>query len=303
MGSCKSWVTGILLIASLGAQVPPEKPVPAEPPVFWPERPQRHGHPGRTVEMTEPLSSGSKLWIKNRNGSIRIEGWDQEKLFLHAQIRDSERRKVHISIQRKADGLEVDTRFQQPSWSLSFGFVPSPMCEMTLKVPRKLLGHFTTRNGGVFVANLEGFVRCETTNGDIRVHDISGEVWADTTNGTIEARDLKARIKGTTNTGGLVLENVEGGVHMSTTTGYIMAKNLDGWGEGISLATTTGNIEVTLGKAAGELTAQNATGAIDMKLPKCQVIESNRHILKVKIPGKQQKITLETATGDIRVRQ
>jgi len=127
-------------------------------------------------------------------------------------------------------------------------------------------------------------------------------VQADTTNGSIEARNLAARIKGSTTNGKLVLEDVEGGIRLETTNGTIRARNLDGWGEGIRLESTNGSIEVELGKATGDLLAENSNGSMDVRIPGAQVIEITKHSARVKVPGRTQPIRLETTNGSIRVK-
>lgn len=293
-------IFSLILSGTLLAQAPPPPPPPPAPPAA-PEAPAISGIT-RTEKRVEQLASGSKLWVKNRNGSIKITGWDREEVSITADIRDSERRKVELVVQHKGPDLEVEAVFQQPGWSFNWSFVSSPRCEMTLTVPRKLLGYFHTTNGTVTVTTLDGYACCETTNGDIRVRDMSGEVHVDTTNGTIEATQLRARIKGGTTNGRVILEDVDGGIKMETTNGSIMARNLDGWGEGISLETTNGGIEVELGKASGEIIAENTNGGLDIKVPGAQVIEILKHSAHLKIPGKTQKITMDTTNGGIRVR-
>lgn len=255
----------------------------------------------RTEKRAERLAFGSKLWVKNRNGGIRVTGWDREEVALTAEIRDTERRKIDLIVQRKGEDLDIEALFQQPRWNFSIGFVQSPRCEMTLSVPRKLLAHFRTTNGTLAVSALEGFANCETTNGDIKVREIAGEVHAETSNGIIEAVKLRARIKGGTTNGRIILEDVEGGIKMETTNGSIRARNLDGWDEGISLETTNGSIEVELGKASGDLKADNTNGTLDVKVPGAQVIEMGKHEAHLKIPGRTQKIQLSTTNGSIRV--
>ena len=210
------------------------------------------------------------------------------------------RRKVDLVVQRRGADLEIEAVFQQPSWS--FGFVESPRCEMSLSVPHKLLGHFRTTNGPVVVTGLEGYARCETTNGDVRVREVTGEVHAETTNGTLDARNLKARLRGETTNGRILLDDVEGGVVAETTNGSIRARNLDGWGEGIVLETTNGSIEVELGRAAGELRASNSNGSLDIRIPGAEVVELSKHSAHLRIPGKAQRIVLETTNGSIRVK-
>jgi hypothetical protein len=277
------------------AQAPPPPPAPPAP-MIGVEVPS-----GARVETrTEPLAFGSKLWVRNRNGAIQVTGWDKEQVQLTAVIRDSGKRRINLVVQHKGPDLDIEAVFQQPSWI--FGFYISPRCEMTLQVPRKVLAYFRTTNGSVSVDHLEGYARCETTNGSITVHDVKGEVQADTTNGPIEASDLFARIKGGTTNGHITLVNVAGGIHMETTNGAIHASNLDGWGEGIELETTNGRIEVDLGKAAGEIQAENSNGSMDVSVPGMQALQITKHSAHVKVPGRAQRIRLETTNGSIRVR-
>jgi len=256
----------------------------------------------RTETRTEKLTFGSKLWVKNRNGAIRVTGWDKEEVALTAEIRDSDRRKIELIVQRKGADLDIEAFFQQPRWTFSIGFVQSPRCEMTLSVPHKLLAHLRTTNGTISVAAVDGYANCETTNGDIRIREVSGEIHAETTNGTIEAVKLRARLKGGTTNGRIILEDVEGGIKMDTTNGSIRARNLDGWNEGISLETTNGSIEVELGKASGHLWAENSNDFLDVKVPGAQVIEMKKHEAHLKIPGSNQKISVSTTNGSIRIR-
>ncbi|MFZ1612558.1 MAG: DUF4097 family beta strand repeat-containing protein [Holophaga sp.] len=293
-------ILGSLLVCGvLTAQAPPPPPPPPAPPA--PPEPAMTGH-SRVEKRTEKLAFGSKLWVKNRNGGIRITGWDREEVALTAEIRDSERRKIELIVQRKGEDLDIEALFQQSSWTFGLGFVQSPRCEMTLSVPRKLQAHFRTTNGTLVVSAIEGFANCETTNGDIRVKEVAGEVHADTTNGTIEARNLRARIRGGTTNGKILLQDVEGGIKMETTNGSIRAQNLDGWGEGITLETTNGSIDVELGKATGEIRAENTHGNMDVRLPGAQTIELTKHSAHLKVPGKPQKIVLDTTNGSITIR-
>jgi hypothetical protein len=294
------WIPFILVGSALLAQAPPPPPPPAPPAPPAPSIGVDMPTGSRTERRTEQLAQGSKLWVRNRNGDIRVTGWDRDEVVLTAQIRDSDRRRVELVLQHKGPDLDIEAVFQQPSWS--FGVYVSPRCELILQVPRRLLGHFRTTNGTVAVENLEGYARCEATNGSILVAHIRGEVQVDTTNGPIEARSLNARIKGSTTNGRILLEDVEGGVRLETTNGTIRARNLDGWGEGIRLESTNGTIDVDLGKASGDLVAENSNGSMEIRIPGAQVITLTKHSAHVKVPGRTQSIRLETTNGNIRVK-
>ncbi len=309
----------LLAAGSLVAQVPaPPKP-PKPPKVSVPEPPEPPAPPTppeppappvdetwgqtRAEKRNERLSFGSKLWVKNRNGSIRVTGWDKEEVALVAQIRDTEQRRIDLVLSRKGADLDIEAVYPQvKTFSFFFGDIKSPRCEMSLQVPKRILAHFRTTNGTITAQNLDGYARCETTNGSVKVSDVKGEVFAETTNGGIEARNLFARIKGGTTNGKILLQDVLGGVQMETTNGGIVARNLDGWGEGIRLETTNGGIEVELGKASGEIVAENSNGGLEIKVPGAEVIELLKHSARVKVPGKPQRIELETTNGGIKVR-
>jgi hypothetical protein len=255
----------------------------------------------RTETRTETLVYGSKLWVKNRNGAINVSGWDKEEVALSAEITDSENRRIDLVVQRVGSDLDIEALFHEPMLSLGLGLATSPRCRMTLSVPHRLLGYYRTTNGPICVDTVEGYVRCETTNGDILLSDLAGEVLAETTNGNVEAKGLHARIRGGTANGRIDLEDVDGQVRMETTNGFIKAKNLDGWGEGITLASTNGAIELELGRATGDILAENANGSIRVKVPNGQVLEVTKHRVHVRVPGKIQKIALGTTNGSILV--
>ena len=293
-------LVALVLGTALLAQAPPPPPPPPPEPPAAPEAPAMGTL--RTENRTERLAFGSKLWVRNRNGSIKVTGWNREEVSLKAEIRDSEQRPINLVVQAKGADLDIEAVYPQRKWHFSFGFMKSPSCQLTLSVPHKVLAHLRTTNGSVSVANLDGYARCETTNGNVTLKDLQGEVLAETTNGTIDARKLHARIKGGTTNGRILLEDVLGGIRMDTTNGSIVARSLDGWGEGISLETTNGSIDVELGKAAGDLEAGNTHGGLDIKVAAAQVLELNKHSAKLKIPGKPQRIVLDTTNGSIKVR-
>lgn len=285
-----SMLMGSLLLA----QAPP---APAPPAI-----PASGDH--RVEARLEKLKAGAKLWVRNRNGFIRITGWDREEVSVSAEMRDTDRRRIQLVIQRKGDDLDVEAVFQSASWSIfNFASVASPRCEMTLQVPRKILGHFRTTNGLVAASNLEGYVRCETTNGGIEVSNVAGEVRAETTNGGIEAKNLKARLKCSTTNGGIHLENVDGGIEASTTNGGIQAQNLDGWGEGLTFGTTNGDIDIDLGRASGEVKAENTNGRLEFHVTGAQDVDLRKHSLHARIPGQNQSLRLSTTNGGIVIRR
>ena len=111
-------VLSLAITSSLLAQLP-------SPPFESPETldsSESTSIPGitRVLIRTEKLVSGSKLWVKNRNGDIRVVGWEKEEMHLTAEIRDTDRRRVELIIQQKEGDLDIETVFLYP-WAVTFG--------------------------------------------------------------------------------------------------------------------------------------------------------------------------------------
>jgi len=291
-------VLSLVLAGSLLGQTPPESPEAQD-------ASEAASIPGitRVLIRAEKLAAGSKLWVKNRNGDISVVGWEKDEVHLIAEIRDTDRRRVEVVIQQKEGDLDIETIFQQPFWSFNWGLVLSPRCEMTIFVPRRLSGFFRTTNGSILISYIDGYAHCETNNGDIQVKHFSGETLVETKNGTIEGLDLQARIRAVTTNGRVLLTGVDGGIVAETTNGNIIAKDLNGWGEGISLLTTNGSIDISLGEAGGEITAESSEGSLDIKIPDAKVLDLSKRSAHLKVAGRMQKISLRTTNGTITVRE
>lgn len=255
----------------------------------------------RTETRREALAMGAKLWIQQVDGRVDVQGWDRPELELTAEFHDgSHGTKAELLLRKVAEGIEVEVKVPKVTRRLfPFHAHRSPRCELTLKVPRRLCLAVHSVDGGIRVTDLDGYARCEAVDGGISLENLSGEVLARTTDGDIEARRLRARISGGTVDGRITLESVEGGVDLSTTDGSIRAAQLDGWGEGIQLGTVDGSIFVKLGQARGDVDASTVDGSVQVSHPDLQIIETRRHHLRAKIPGRDQAIRLRTIDGSI----
>ncbi len=256
--------------------------------------------PSRRVERTEPLAMGAKLWIQQVDGRVALQGWDRPEVSLVAEFHDgSAGDKAELQVRPVKGGLEIEVRV--PRHRFIFGFHRAPVCHLTLKVPRRLNVAARSVDGDISVQDLEGYARCETVDGRIRIENLKGEAYVHAVDGDISARNLNARIKGATVDGNIELEQVLGGIDLKTVDGRIQARGLDGWGEGIRMQTTDGSLHVSLGAATGRLEARTSDGSIRQNLGRLEIQESKEHLLRGRIPGREQEIRLHTIDGDIRI--
>lgn len=260
--------------------------------------------PSRTLNRQEPLAFGANLWIHQVDGQVDVQTWDKAEVALVADFYDGNRNGKVVScdlkIEKTNGGLKIEV--VEPKVKITFGSYTSPKCNLTLKVPRKLHLGLHSVDGDVRVSGLEGSVDCHTVDGDITLEQLSGDVKARAVDGDIAARMLKSRLKGGTVDGSIRLDTVEGSIEVSTVDGDIEAKNLDGWGEGLSFNTVDGKVELTLGKAKGQIEARTMDGRLDIEVAGLETIEKKEGRFTGKLPGRDQKIQIKTMEGNIRVR-
>lgn len=255
----------------------------------------------RTEQKTLPMKPGGTLTVSTANSPIRVEGWDQDEVAVTAVIEDSPDHPVRWEMREDGPGVTVEALFPKSVWGIHVGRGPS--CAFTVKVPRKLVGTFTTSNDTLAAGGFGGTLSFKTTNDDITLENLDGAVTVSTTNGAITARHLRASLRGGTTNDTLRLEDVQGGIDLSTTNSAVVASGLDGWNQGIALRTTNGDMTIDLGRATGVVQARTSRHEeVRVERKGVDLLESGRGALKVRIPGSEQAIQLSTTNGSITLR-
>ncbi|HEU4952641.1 MAG TPA: hypothetical protein VFT46_11875 [Holophagaceae bacterium] len=255
----------------------------------------------RTEQKSLPLKAGGTLSVSTANSPIHVEGWDRDEVAVTAQIEDSEDRPVRWEMRAEGAGVTVEALFPKAAWGIHLGHGPS--CAFTVKVPRSVVGTFTTSNDIIAAGGFGGSLTFRTTNDDITLEHLDGAVAVSTTNGAITARHLKASLKGSTTNDTLRLEDVEGGIDLATTNSAVVASGLDGRDQGIALRTTNGDMTIDLGRATGVVHARTSRHEeVRIERKGVDLLESGGGQLKVRIPGSAQAIDLSTTNGSITLR-
>ena len=250
------------------------------------------------------LKSGGTLQVTTHNSDIQVSGWDKEEVSLVADIHDSENRPVVLKVlPGTGDRVEIEAVFPEHSWSgIHFGRGPS--CDLTLQVPKRLVGSFQTSNSRIDARNTGGTLVFRTSNGRIELMGLSGEVEARTSNSKVIVHNLEGDFRGATSNGALELEGVTGAVDFTTSNGSIHASGLDGNGKGIRLRTSNGSVDVDLGKATGEIRARTSNhDKVKVERQGLELIDMKRGSdMRLRIPGSSQIIDLATSNGSITLR-
>ncbi len=205
------------------------------------------------------------------NGGIRVEGWDRDDVQVRVRVTVS-RADDEEEARELADAVEILTKGRiEPRGPRTRGRGPHWSVSFRLMVPRESDLDLESNNGGISVEDVTGELDLKTDNGGLSLEDVSGEVRARTTNGGIVAMFRKdAQI-----------------------------------GEGITLSTTNGGIELELPEGIdGDLRASTVNGAIRSDFEADRTDRRRRPSrIRATLGEGGPEIDLETVNGGIRIRE
>lgn len=257
-------VAAVLLWAPLAAQTLVIQPAKAEK---------------VTETRTVPLAAGSTLKVKNVNGFIHVEAWDREEVQFTGDFKPSSQdEQVKVVLESGRNSLEI--RGEYPKHH-GWGSYRGPQCQMTLKVPRRVVPSLESVNGEVALSGTQGAARLTTVNGGVR------------------AADLEDSLKATTVNGGITLTGVRGELALETVNGAIKGTGLDGQGKGLKASTVNGSIHLQTAGLKGRLTATTLNGGITFHAKGAEQVEVAKHRVSATFPGGDQTIDLSTVNGAI----
>ncbi|RME00885.1 MAG: hypothetical protein D6814_02665 [Calditrichaeota bacterium] len=233
-------------------------------------------------DKTFTLEPGQHFYLRNKNGAVRIFGWDKKEVRVEAikRVRAGSRnqaeeimREIKIDVTENKEGLSIETYIPRSgsrsflSWLFDGFSSHSIEVKYTLWMPPDLISEIRTINGSISAKDLQGEVSLKSTNGRISVENASGLVQARTTNGSVSIELIKvqpdAELRVRTTNGSIKLylpEDFSGELTARTTNGSITTefpvevsgqfsrRRLHGWiGNGTAkcdLATTNGSIKI-----------------------------------------------------------
>ena len=161
----------------------------------------------KDYDQTYKLQPGGTFELQNVNGTVEVQGWDQDVVEVHAvktaKFKESDLARVSIDVQANSRGVSVTTRYPQNEGV-------EVAVEYTIHVPHGArVEHVGTVNGTLIVAGVDQVEELRTVNGNIEVYGADRTVHAHTTNGNVRlelahAHGLSGTLAETTN-GSVVL--------------------------------------------------------------------------------------------------
>ena len=215
------------------------------------------------LTKTFELGDGAVFTLKNTQGDIRVEGWDEDRVELKVTKRGGS----------AEDRQAARVRLTQTDELLALSSADTRQVKVfyEVKLPRSLERmELSSRSGDVQVSKFGGSLAVSLQNGDIELDDVRGPVEAKLVNGDIEVVYRGAERDGphefTNVNGDVTLRLVEGmdadlkativngSIDVDSKLGFQAQKKQPGW-----------SVDTRLGDGGEPITVKNVNGSIAFK--------------------------------------
>jgi len=156
----------------------------------------------KTLHQQASLSQGKTVVVDNRNGNVKVLGWNKDSIDVIAEVEVRSRRhsdlertleSIRIKIEPKGDRLVVEADSPEAEggsgfWDWVFGRRIQVSIDFHIRIPERSDLNLETTNGNVNVNDVQGRLKLGSTNGNVEAEGASGTVDAETTNGNATIR-------------------------------------------------------------------------------------------------------------------
>ena len=198
------------------------------------------------------VKSGGQLSIKSSSGSINIETWDKNEVFVEIkkEMQSEQRLKdLVITVTNKGNNVDIVCKDKLKS---------NESIRYSVSVPKKFNVKAETGGGSIKLGELiTGNIEVRTSGGSIKVGDVDGDLAADTSGGSISVGKVTGITEVDTSGGSIKVEAGGKTVNADTSGGSIKI----GPSEGDVNADTSGG-SISIGHAKGNINADTSGGSI-----------------------------------------
>ncbi len=269
---------------------------------------------------TYDLQPDGRVSAETFNGSIDIEGWDQNKVEISGTKYGSTealRDNVKIEINNTPGSIEVRA-VRAGSHEGGSG------ARFTIHVPRGTdVDRVTSSNGHIKIRDVAKATHLVTSNGSISATSLQGDVDAHTSNSSIEIEEVKGAATLKSSNGRIRVDSVGGPLDAETSNSSISARLDSAPSAATKLSTSNGSIDLTLGASpkadiradtrnsgitlhlpasvGAHLVAGTTNGSITSEFDLTSREREDKHHVEGTIGGGGPRIELNTTNGGIRV--
>jgi DUF4097 and DUF4098 domain-containing protein YvlB len=269
---------------------------------------------------TYDLQPNARVSAESFNGSIDIEGWDQNRVEISGtKYGSTEALRDHVTMEINHTPTSIEVRAVR-----SGSHEGSSGARFTMRVPRGAnVDRVTSSNGAIKIRDVAKAAHLVTTNGSITATSLQGDVDAHTSNSSIDIEEVKGGATLKSSNGRIKVDSVGGSLDAETSNSSITARLDSAPAAATKLSTSNGSIDLTLGAspkadihadtrnsgitlhmppgASAHLVADTSNGSITSEFDLTSKGEEEKHHVDGVIGAGGPSIELKTSNGAIRV--
>jgi DUF4097 and DUF4098 domain-containing protein YvlB len=265
-------------------------------------------------EKTFNIEPGKRLKLSGSSGDIMVTSWDRSEVYIKILGNDKAKEKVDFIFDAGKDLIEVTAK--REGYFLSSSGIS---LRFEVKVPSRFHTHLNTSGGDIRFAGVEGNNVLNTSGGDINVKETKGDLKVTTSGGDITFEKVAGNFSGTTSGGDIKGREFSGDIAASTSGGDItldgqnsklsaktsggdIVLKYSGDNKGIELATSGGDINITVPENFNASALLNTSGgdiSFNIKTSNVKKLSSSRFEGDINNGG--GKLVAKTSGGTIRV--
>jgi hypothetical protein len=262
-----------------------------------PDRSYQNKDPYLTREFT--LAGAGELRVQTSGGNITVAGTDGNRVKVNMYVNKSSWGKnpsakeveealenYTIDISQNGNTVSAIAENKSKNWSgnnnVSISFV--------VQVPRAIATQLRTSGGNITLDQVDGKQDLKTSGGSISATGIGGDLAAHTSGGDIAIQSYKGTLDARTSGGNIRLENGSGTLKMHTSGGNITLSGIAG---GVEAKTSGGNITADLDKPRDFVTLATSGGNVSVTMPQGIGMD-------VDIRGSKVNTSFQNFKGDFR---
>jgi lia operon protein LiaG len=292
-----------------------------------------------SAEVTRQGSDGAKLTVANEGGTLRIIYPGTE--FVYPPLGNNSRTTLRVRDDGTFKGESGDRERGRKVTIVSRGSGLEAWAQVRLAIPAGARAEVNLGVGKVTLANVNGSIMVRTASGDVSGKGTAGDLSIDTGSGDVALTGHDGSLSVDTGSGDITLADVKGdGLSLDTGSGDVRIDGMTtaklsvdtGSGDvilaGVSaraleIDTGSGDVRVGLAGDIDDLSVDSGSGDVELSAPRSlgamvsietssgdittefplQVTKKSRDGLSGKIGDGRGQLSIETASGDVTLRQ
>lgn len=260
-----------------------------------------------TFEKTLRVTGSVQLDIQTDSGSVSVHPGSSDAIVIKGSMRTSGRWSFsNRSPEEALRKLQADPPVEQSGNSIRIGEMIRPEDQKHVSISYEVLVPTETRlqahsdSGGVTIDGIRGPVEAEADSGSIHISNIGGDVRAQSDSGQVDVDGVQGTLNAQSDSGGIHARGVSGTIDASADSGGIQLQQTAA--APIRANCDSGGITVELASSGYNLSAQTDSGGIDADVPLTVSGRIKRNHVEGKVRGGGPQVTLESDSGNIRIR-